>query len=141
MVKDILSTNKGGKGQKKFKIDKGPNKERDVDIDVVSGNTDDVFTVEKLNAEKLVKTMVINGKTEAIEWFNNFGIKKNDEYINQSYNLKITGLSDLKKQGKNIVIIDGNSSDGEPYVFNGKFVDTDTIELTDGDPAVGSSPP
>jgi hypothetical protein len=144
MEKVVLSTKKGNKGEKKFKIDKGSKKgEKDVELDINSGNADDVFIVEKLDMEKLDKTITINGNTEDIEWFNNFQIKKQStgEPINQNYKVKITGLKSLKTAGKNIVIQDGNVNNGSAYVFNGIVTDDDTIELSDGDPAVGSAPP
>jgi hypothetical protein len=77
-----------------------------------------------------------------IVWFTNFAIKKNStkDYINQPYS-KDRGTFAAKAAGKKILIIDGNSSGNVPTVINDKVDSNDTIELTDGDPAVGSSPP
>lgn len=144
MEKVVLSTKKGNKGEKKFKLDKGSKKgEKDVELDINSGNDDDVFIIEKLDMEKLDKTITIDGKTEDIEWFSNFQIKKQStgEPINQNYKVKIAGLKSRKSAGKYIIIQDGNVNNSKPYIFNGNVTDDDTIELSDGDPAVGSAPP
>jgi hypothetical protein len=144
MAKVVLSTNKGNKGDKKFKLEKGlKNGEKDVDLDINSGSAEDVFIVEKLDMQGLDNTIIINGKTETIVWFNNFQIKKEStgEPINQNYKVKIAGLKNLKSAGKNIVIQDGNVNNGRAYIFTGIVSDDDSIELSDGDPAIGNSPP
>lgn len=145
MKKVVLSTTKGTKGQKKFKVNKSNDKtqERDVELDITSGTTDEAFIVEQLSTDDLDKTILIKGISEEIVWFNNFQIKKEstDEPINQSYNVKITGLKAWKNSGKIIVLQDGNANQGKAYEFTGPVSDDDTIELTDGDPAVGGSPP
>ncbi len=143
MEKVVLSTNKGNKGQKKFKINKGSKKgERDIELDVTSGSDNDVFIVETLDPEELGKYVTIDGKSVEIEWFNNFQIKKEStsEPINQNYKVKIVGLKAWKDSGKAIVLQDGNVNGGKPYVFTGDVTD-DTIDLSDGDPGVGGAPP
>jgi len=119
---------------KKFKIEKQKESELDVDIDI---QTDGIYDVEKLSIDGLPGTMD-NGTP--IRWFNNFSVKKNGEYINQSFTVKIAGISALRPAKKDLVIWDGNTNNGKPWVFRGDIID-DTFELTDGDPAVGSSPP
>jgi hypothetical protein len=136
MAKDILHTYKGKKGEKKFKLGKDKETEKDVDIDITTGTTEDVFIVDKLSHRDLDTT--IDGKT--IVWFTNFAIKKEStgEHINQSYKVTIPGLGEWTGPGKMIVIQDGNANQGKAYKFNGAVID-DTIELTDGDPGIGGS--
>jgi len=139
MNKTVISTSKGSKGQKKFKVDKGSNKdEKEFDLDIDSGTSEDTFIVQKLSLEGLEPKI----GTEDIVWFNNFVIKKEstNEPINQNYKVKIAGLSYWRTGNRKIVIQDGNSNNGKPYVFTGDLTD-DTIELSDGDPGVGGSPP
>ena len=122
----------------KFKIQKQQDAELDVDIDI---EEDGDYDVEKLSIDGLPATMDDSKPNSTpIRWFNNFSIKKNGLYLNQSFTVKIAGISALKAAKKNLVIWDGNTNKGKPWVFTGDIVD-DTIELTDGDPAVGSSPP
>lgn len=124
--------------RKKFKIQKQKDTELDVDIDI---EEDGDYEVEKLSVDDLPATFVDDkGNSYPIRWFNNFSIKKNGQYINQSFKVTIAGLSAFKAAGKKIVIWDGNTNDGKPWEFSGNVSD-DTIELTDGDPGVGSSPP
>jgi hypothetical protein len=134
-------------GKKKFKTKTPKNKkypvygERDVEIEILGNESDADFEVETLETENVdLPTNMPNNGPEIV-WLTNFAIKKKatGAYINQKYNVKITGLSGLKAQGKNIVIFDGNASN-QPYIL-GDLIGIDTIELTDGDPAVGSSPP
>ena len=136
MSKDILRTITGKKGDKKFKLAKDKDSEKDVDIDITSGTANDIFIVDKLSHKGLDAT--IDGKT--ITWFTNFAIKKEStgEPINQSYKVTIPGLSEWTGPGKMIVIQDGNANEGKAYKFNGTVTD-DTIELTDGDPGIGGS--
>jgi len=54
--------------------------------------------------------------------------------------VKFPGASALRAANKKLVIWDGNTNSGKPFVFTGDITD-DTFELTDGDPAIGSSPP
>lgn len=140
MVKNVIATTKGGKGQKKFKISKGGRKgEQEIDIDITSGTENDIFVLQKLDTDTLDKKLDSRFGGEDIVWFNNFVIKKNTEDgdpINQSYLVTIPGISNYKK----IVIQDGNANNGRAYVYSGP-VTNDTIELTDGDPGVGGSPP
>ena len=148
MGKTVISTEIGGKDKKTFKVRKGPKStEIAVDIDITSATADEEFIVEQLKIEDLQQTIEINGKVEAIVWFNNFAIKKKKQDgsagdpINQSYKVKITGLKAWRAPGKYIVIQDGNANNGNPYIFTGPVGDDDTIELTDGDPGVGGAPP
>lgn len=147
MEKRVISKEIGGKGQKKFKVKKGPKStEQDVDIDVTSATTDEEFIVEQLDIETLDQTIKINDKDEKIVWFNNFVIKKkkqdgsDGDPINQSYKVKISGLGAWRAPSKYIIIQDGNANNGRAYIFTGS-VEDDTIELTDGDPGVGGAPP
>jgi hypothetical protein len=139
MAKTVLQTIQNN-GNKKFKIPRTPNsKERDVDIEVAGDEDDADFEVQKLSVVGLDDDL--DGQT--IEWFANFAINKrstNHQPINQTYKVTITGLSAVRTAGKKIVILDSNAPQGKPYVFRGP-VNNDTIELTDGDPAVGGSPP
>ena len=111
---------------KKFKV-KANKKDEEVDIEIEIEDDGD-FEVEKLSVDDLPRT--INGNS--ITWLNNFAIKKAGNYINQRYKVKIPGLGNGK-----VVIIDNNSH-GNPYYYTGT-VDNDTIELSDGDPAVGKT--
>ena len=125
---------KDNNSKKKFKIKKHKDSEVDADIEIAE---DGDYVVEKLSIDDLPTKM--NDGT-AIRWFNNFAIKKNGNYINQSFKVTIAGLSSLRSANKKIVIFDGNTNSGKPFVFEGDITN-DTLELTDGDPAVGSSPP
>jgi hypothetical protein len=69
-----------------------------------------------------------------IRWFTNFAIKKNGQYINERFKVKIPGISNMGSS--RLVIYDGN---GDPYYYTGAIID-DTFELTDGDPAAGGAP-
>jgi hypothetical protein len=117
---------------KKFKIEKGnqPN-EVDIEVDILgTGNYD----VEKLKVDDLEKEypQMPNGK--AIRWLNNFSIRQNGKYINQTYIVTIPGLSN---RGSSILVI--YSEARGLYAYDGT-IDGDTFELTDGDPATGMSP-
>ena len=113
---------------KKFKIKKDKRSEVDIDIEIEEDGT---YEVEKLSIDGLPTHM---NDGISITWFNNFGIKKNGQYINQKYKITIPGISDMGNS--RLVIFDGN---GDPYYYTGAIVDN-TFELTDGDPAVGRGP-
>jgi len=113
---------------KKFKIKADKNTEVDIDIEI---EDDGDYDVEKMSIDGLPATM---HDGTAITWFNNFGVKKNGQYINQKYKIKIPGISNMGNS--KLVIFDGN---GDPYYYTGAIVD-DTFELTDGDPATGRAP-
>ena len=113
---------------KKFKIQKDKATEVDVDIEI---DEEGDYQVDKLSVDGL-PTHMYDGN--GINWFNNFAIKKNGQYINQKYKITIPGISSMAP--KRLVIFDGN---GDPYYYTGAIVN-DTFELTDGDPAVGNSP-
>jgi len=138
MAKIVLET-VANSGNKKFKIKKVKDKEKDADIEILGNDPDSDFEVQKLRVDGL-PTKYGN---DDIVWLNNFAIKKKStkDFINQPYKVKITGLSAAKAAGKKILIIDGNSSGNVPTVINEKVDNNDTIELTDGDPAIGSAPP
>jgi hypothetical protein len=110
---------------KKFKIKKDKDSEIDAEVEIAEGGD---YEVEKLSVDEL-PTHMKDGT--AIRWFNNFAIKKNGQYIKQRYSVTIAGLSSV-----NVVICD---SSGEPHYYKGSVRD-DTIELADGDPAVGGGP-
>ena len=110
---------------KKFRIKKDKGSEIDTQVEIAEGG---YYEVEKLSVDEL-PTHMKDGT--AIRWFNNFAIKKDGQYIKQRYSVTIAGLSSV-----NVVICD---SSGEPYYYEGS-VKGDTIELTDGDPAVGGGP-
>jgi hypothetical protein len=114
---------------KKFKIRKDKDAEVEVDIEI---EEDGEYEVDKLSIDGLPVQMYDG---TPIRWFNNFAIKKNGQYINQRYKVKIPGITNMGKS--KLVIFDGN---GDPYYYTGSIVD-DTIELTDGDPGVGGAPP
>ena len=111
---------------KKFKIKAHKNTEADADIEIADEGD---YQVDKLSIDELPATM---SDGASITWLNNFAIKKNDNYINQPYKVTIPGL------GKGRVVILDNNSNGAPYYFTGA-VKNDTIELSDGDPAIGTS--
>lgn len=146
MKKTVLST-VANSGNKKFKIPKSKNKEKDADIEILGDDPDSDFVVEKLSVDDVDETgqPVLPTKygNDDIAWLTNFAIKKKSTkaYINQAYKVKIEGLSAAKAANKKILIIDGNSSSNVPTDITDKVDKNDTIELTDGDPAVGSSPP
>ena len=121
-----------GKVQKsnsrKFKIQKDKASEVDVDVEI---EEDGDYEVDKLSIDDL-PTQMYDGTR--ITWFTNFAIKKNGQYINQRYKVKIPGISNLGSS--RLIIYDGN---GDPYYYTGAIVD-DTFEITDGDPAVGKGP-
>jgi hypothetical protein len=121
---------KVGTGNRKFKIMKDKGNEVDADVEIVDDpkDKDITFEVVKLSVDGLPPTMH-DGKP--IRWFNNFAIRRNSEYINQRYFVTIPGLG-----SSGVVIFDGN---GDPYYYTGS-VTNDTIELTDGDPAIGGAP-
>ena len=130
--KVVLNSQKGK--EKKFKIKKVKDSEIDVDIEIVgdASYTGD-YVIEKLSVENVGLPEKMNDGTP-IRWLNNFGIKKNDQYINQKYKVTIPGISNMR--GSRLVIFDGN---GDPYYYTGAIVN-DTFELTDGDPAPGMAP-
>jgi len=130
---------KDNNSNRKFKIKKKddvpgkPNNEVDIEIEI---EDDGDYIVEKLSTDDL-DTNLPDGT--AIRWFNNFAVKKGSEYINQPYKIKVPGISAEKAAGKSIVIQDGNSHNGRAYIFTGPITD-DTIDFSDGDPAMGSAP-
>ena len=126
--KTVVSGKVTKNSDKSYKIKKDKDAEIDVDIEIID---DGDYEVEKLSIDGLPSQMKDN---TPIRWFNNFAIKKNGSYINQKYKVKIAGIS--KMGNSKLVIFDGN---GDPYYYTGAIVD-DTIELTDGDPAVGGAP-
>lgn len=113
---------------KKYRIKKDKNSEVDIDIEI---EEDGDYEVDKLSTDGLPATM---NDGASITWFNNFAIKKNGQYINQKFKVKIAGISNMGNS--KLVIFDGN---GDPYYYTGSIVD-DTFEMTDGDPATGKSP-
>ena len=121
-----------GKVQKdsnrKFKIKKDKTSEVDADVEILQ---DGDYQVDKLSVDGL-PTHMHDGNP--IRWFNNFSIKKNEQYINQKYKITISGISNMGSS--RLVIFDGN---GDPYYYTGAIVN-DTFEMTDGDPGVGGSP-
>ena len=114
---------------KKFKILKDKQSEYDVDIDI---DEEGDYLVDKLSVDGLPTHM--NDGT-SIRWYNNFAIKKNNQYINQKYKVTIQGLASILGNSK-LVIFDGN---GNPYYYTGDIVN-DTFDLTDGDPGIGGAP-
>jgi hypothetical protein len=127
-----------GKGS--FKIKKDKTTEDDIDINITDVGEND-FEAEKLSLDNLPSKLDPDDpNSPSITWVNNFVIKfKNGGPINQSYTAKIPGSSAWKSQGKSLVLFDGNTHGGKPWLYPSTIVD-DTIELTDGDPAVGRSP-
>lgn len=141
MAKKILHSTVPNNGNKKFKIPKVKGTEKDADIEILGSDPDSDFVVEKLDIDG-AELPTKYGKDDIV-WLTNFAIKKKTtkEYINQPYKVKIEGLSARKAEGKKILIIDGNSSSNVPTDISDKVDSSDTLELTDGDPAIGSSPP
>ena len=137
MAKTVLETI-GNSGNKKFKLRKVKDTEREADIEILGDDPDADFEVQKLSVDDLPSKL---GKDDIL-WFNNFSIKKrsSNSYINQRYRVRIVGLAAVRTANKKVVILDGNAVNGIPYVFTGPITD-DTIELMNGDPGVGSSPP
>ena len=129
MQKKVVVSGKVNKNSsKKFRIQKEKGSEVDVDVEI---EEDGAFEVDKLSIDDL-PTHMHDGNP--ITWFNNFAIRKNGQYINERYKVKIAGISNLGSS--RLVIYDGN---GDPYYYTGAIVD-DTFELTDGDPATGKAP-
>ena len=132
----------GGKVQKNnnrnFRVKKDKDSEVDIDIEI---EVDGDYVVEKLSLDDLPSTVVDGGQTMNVVWHNNFSIKKGADYINQKFKVKLPNAKALVNAGKKIVIFDGNSNNGKPFIFPGDVADDDTFELTDGDPAIGSAPP
>ena len=116
---------------RKFKISKDKISEVDAVVEIVDDPKDVgiTFEIDKLSVDELPATM---HDGNSIHWLNNFAIRRGTEYINQRYFVTIAGLG----AAKSVVIFDGN---GDSYYYTGA-VTNDTIELTDGDPAVGTSP-
>jgi len=146
MKKTVQSTITSS-GGKNFKIPKSKDKDKDAEIEILGNDPESDFVVQKLSLDDVDESglPVLPAKygNDDIVWLTNFAIKKNStkDYINQPYKVKIAGLSAAKAAGKKILIIDGNSSGNVPTVINDKVDSNDTIELTDGDPAIGSAPP
>jgi len=124
--KVVIQGNVEKQNSKKFKV-KAHKKDQEVDIDIEIDEEGE-YEVEKLSVDNLPQT--IDGNK--ITWLNNFAIKdkKADKYINQSYKVRIPGIGN-----KTVVLLDNNSN-GNPYYYTGPVVN-DTIELSDGDPAIG----
>ena len=112
-------------GNKKFKIKAHKKDEVDIDIEIEEEGD---YEVDKLSVDGLPETIEGN----PIKWLNNFAIKKTGNYINQRYKVKIPGL------GRGRVVLIDNNSHGNPFYYTGPVVD-DTIELSDGDPAIGTT--
>lgn len=129
MQKKVVVSGKVRKGSRRnFKIQKDKDSEVEVDVEI---DEDGDYEVDKLSINDL-PTHMHDGNP--ITWFNNFAIRKNGQYINQRFKVKIPGLSKIAPS--RLVIFDGN---GDPYYYTGA-IDDDTFELTDGDPATGRSP-
>lgn len=126
---------KDGKKKFKFKVEKDKSGERDVDIDIeVDENNTDEFSVDKFDIDGLPDTITNkDGSKTSIHWFSNFSVKKNGRY-EVAYKATIPGISNLGDS--KLVVYYGS---GDPQYFTGEIVN-DTIELTNGDPAVGSGP-
>lgn len=121
---------------KKFKIKKEKSSERDVEVEIVEDASIKItkeinYQVDKLSMVDLPAKMP-DGKT--IRWFNNFSIKKDGQILKQKFLIAITGLSSLGTS--RVVILDSKDI---PYYYE-KPIINDTIELADGDPAVGAAP-
>jgi hypothetical protein len=130
-----IEEKKNGRKKIKFKVekDKPNNRDADIEIDVDENNTDD-FTVESYSTDDLPSTITNpDGSKTNITWFNNFSVKKNGNY-NVTYKVTIPGISNLGNS--RLVIYHGS---GDPQYFSGS-ISGNTIELTNGDPAVGSGP-
>ena len=110
---------------KKFKIKKDKASESDLTIEIVD---DGDYQVEKLSVDGLPTNM---NDGNPITWFNNFAIKKNGQYINERYFVTLPVVGNSR-----VIMFDGN---GDPYYYTGAL-NNNTIELTDGDPAVGKWP-
>jgi hypothetical protein len=110
--KVVVSNKVQKNNSKSFKIGKDKPFEIDADIEI---DDDGTYEVDKLSVDGLPTAM--NDGTP-IRWFNNFAIRKNGQYINQKYRVKIAGLSSLGKS--RVVIFDGN---GNPYYYIGAVVD------------------
>ncbi|MBK8616995.1 MAG: hypothetical protein IPN96_07750 [Anaerolineales bacterium] len=123
VVKDKVKQDKGNR--KKYKIEKDNKSESDLTIEIVD---DGDYEIEKLSIDGL-PTHMADGNP--IRWINNFFIKKNGQYINQRYFVTLPPVGKSR-----IIIFDGK---GDPYYYTGEVKDN-TIELTDGDPAMGAWP-
>jgi len=113
-----------------FRIQKDQAFEYDVDVEI---EEEGEYEVDKLSVTELPAAMPDGTQ---IRWFTNFSIKKNGQFINQKYTVKIANLAGILGNSK-LVIFDGN---GNPYYYTGEILE-DSIEMTDGDPGFGGSPP
>ena len=111
---------------KKYLIKKDKSSESDITIEIADDGT---YDVKKLSINGLPSKMHDGNQ---IRWINNFAIKKNGEYINQIYHVTLPPVGTSK-----VIIYDGN---GDPYYYTGEVKNGTTIELTDGDPAIGAFP-
>jgi hypothetical protein len=126
---------RNGRKRHKFKVEREKGSEVDVDIEIdVDENDTDAFTVEKFSIDDLPSTITNpDGSKTNITWFNNFSVKKNGSY-NVTYKVTIPGISNLGNS--RLVIYYGS---GDPQYFTGPITGN-TIELTNGDPAIGMGP-
>ena len=137
MAYQKTSVGKAEKKDKKYKVKQN----KDIEIEIVAPGTEE-YDVDLLAFTDLPSTVEDEGQSLTIVWYNNFSIKKKDgAYIDQSYKVKLPGAKALRNDGKKIVIFDGVSNEGKPYVFKGDVDNDDTFELKKGDPAVGAAPP
>ena len=133
----VTKEEKKSNGKKKFKFkvekDKAGEVDVDVEIEVDESNTDE-FTVDKYSIDELPNSITNpDGTKTSINWLNNFSVKKNGSY-NVSYKATIPGISNLGNS--KLVIYYGS---GDPQYFKGTITN-DTIDLTNGDPAIGTGP-
>ena len=110
---------------KKYKVKAYKKDEVDIDIEI---DDEGDYEVDKLSVDGLPETIDDN----PIKWLNNFAIKKAGNYINQNYKVRIPGL------GRGRVVLIDNNSHGNPFYYTGP-VEDDTIVLSDGDPAIGTT--
>ena len=108
---------KDNQKRKKFKIKKHKDNEVDIDIEI---DEDGDYEVEKLSVDGLPTTM---HDEVPITWFNNFGVKKNGQHVNQKFKVTIPGISNMGKS--RLVIFEGN---GDPYYYIGPITN-DTFEF------------
>lgn len=99
----------------------------------VSESDDNEIEIEKLDTDGLPREY--EGKP--IVWYCNFRVLKGGKPLQQKYRLKIPELRNLPKDST-VVIYDSREK-VIPY-DRSKIIGGDTLELTDGDPAVGHAP-
>lgn len=117
---------------RKFEVEPVKSGEVQITIDLLE---DGQYEVSKLSDEGL-PTHYPDENGDRITWYNNFSITRGGNFIKQRYRVTIPGLS---RRPKNSTVVIYDDTRGL-YAYDPSRIDGDTIELNDGDPAVGHAP-